>query len=76
MKKKVLYFMPDNPTSGKAGNLTRANQMLVYLQSISSIYDIDFLSIGDWGDWDDLNKQKFLLQNPSVNLHLVNRKGS
>lgn len=76
MKKKVLYFMPDNPTSGKAGNLTRANQMLVYLQSILSIYDIDFLSIGDWGDWDDLNKQKFLLQNPSVNLHLVNRKGS
>ena len=76
MKKKILYFMPDNPTSGKAGNLTRANQMLKYLQSISQNYEIDFLSIGDWGDWDKVNKAEFLRQHPNVNLHLINRKGS
>lgn len=76
MKKKILYFMPDNPTSGKAGNLTRANQMLKYLQSISQNYEIDFLSIGDWGDWDKVNRAEFLRQHPNVNLHLINRKGS
>ncbi|SIS51201.1 Glycosyltransferase involved in cell wall bisynthesis [Kaistella chaponensis] len=76
MKKKILYFMPDNPVSGKAGNLTRASQMLHYLQRLSSNYDVDFLSIGDWGDWDEINKEKFVSQYPNVNLHLINRKGS
>ena len=53
MKKRILYFMPDNPSARKAGNLTRCTQMLNYLESLSDIYEVDFLSIGDWEkeDW-------------------------
>ena len=76
MKKRILYFMPDNPSSGKAGNLTRCTQMLNYLESLSDMYEVDFLSIGDWGDWDEENKAKFLKKHPNVKLHLINRKGS
>ena len=76
MRKRILYFMPDNPSSGKAGNLTRCTQMLNYLESLSDMYEVDFLSIGDWGDWDEENKAKFLKKHPNVKLHLINRKGS
>ncbi|WP_298823191.1 glycosyltransferase [uncultured Capnocytophaga sp.] len=75
MKKRILYFMPDNPSAGKAGNLTRCTQMLNYLESLPNI-EVDFLSIGDWGDWDKKNKTNFLKKHPNVRLHLINRKGS
>lgn len=40
------------------------------------MYEVDFLSIGDWGDWDKEDKAKFLKKHPNVKLHLINRKGS
>ena len=54
--------MPDNPSARKAGNLTRCTQMLNYLESLSDIYEVDFLSIGDWEkeDWTTENKRKFI----------------
>lgn len=76
MKKRILYFMPDNPLSGKAGNLTRCSQTLNYLETLSDSYDVDFLSIGDWGDgWNEESKIKFAEEHPNIKLFLINRKG-
>ena len=49
-KKKVIYFMPDNPMSGKAGNTTRLNQLLDYFNNNSTL-DVTFVSLRDWGIW-------------------------
>lgn len=68
--------MPDNPVAGKAGNLTRANHMLHFLSRRTDDYSVDFLSINDWGEWDELNKKKFADEHPNVKLTLFNRKGS
>ena len=75
MKKRILYFMPDNPSAGKAGNLTRCTQILHYLESLSDIYEVDFLSIGDWGEWEDKNRAKFLKEHSDIQLYTINRKG-
>ena len=75
MKKKILYFMPDNPCEGRAGNKTRATQLLDYLQSLAGIYEVDFLSCDGWGIWDAEHTHKFISRFPKINLILKHRKG-
>ena len=43
-KKRVLYFMPDNPFWSHAGNLTRAKQLLTYFEQHSEELKVEFLS--------------------------------
>lgn len=66
--------MPDNPISGKAGNLTRCSQVLDYLTDFEEKKEIYFLSISDWGLWDIDNTRKFKARFPSVKLKLLSRK--
>lgn len=73
MKKKLLYFMPDCPTAEKAGNITRCQQVLHYLNQAKN-YEVDFASLKDWGTWTDTNIEKFHKIYPNINLILTNRK--
>ncbi|QQT27082.1 glycosyltransferase [Sphingobacterium spiritivorum] len=66
-KKKVLYFMPDNPMDGKGGNLTRCNQMLQYFQSNSQVLEVHFVSTLYW---DNVSMDKFKLIYPDIILHV------
>ena len=75
MKKRILYFMPDNPTVGKAGNLTRSVQLLDFLHSNIQNYEyVEFLSVGDWGEWTKEGIANFQKKYPGIKLHLINRK--
>jgi glycosyltransferase involved in cell wall biosynthesis len=66
-KKKVLYYMPDNPLKGRGGNLTRCNQMLSYFQKKSDLLDVHFISSMDW---DSESKEEFYMKYPSINLKI------
>jgi len=66
-KKKVLYYMPDNPLKGKGGNLTRCNQMLSYFQKNSDLLDVHFISSIDW---DNESKEEFHLRYPDIQLKI------
>lgn len=72
-KRKVLYFMPDNPLSGKAGNLTRAKFMLDFFKENSEL-EVDFFSVRDWGVWNSDTIRQFATTYPDIKLHLYNRK--
>lgn len=74
MKDRVLYFMPDNPLSSGAGNLTRARQLLDYLKDNEDNYEVDFFSVKDWGDWDKDNLKLFTDRYPNIRLLLKPRK--
>lgn len=73
MKKKVLYFMPDNPMSGNAGNTTRLNQLLSYFNAFENT-DITFVSLKDWGLWEDSEKDLFAQKYPHIKLILLDKK--
>ena len=45
MKKKILFFFPENPISNNAGNKIRAYSILKYLNSRNFI--IDFISVSN-----------------------------
>jgi glycosyltransferase involved in cell wall biosynthesis len=72
-KKKVLYYMPDNPLKGKGGNLTRCNQMLTYFQKNSNSLDVTFISSMDW---DDESRRAFTVRYPNLNLKIFHFKMS
>ncbi len=72
--KKILYFMPDNPIEGKAGNLTRSKQMLDFFHKNSDRLKVDFMSITDWGVWSEESIEKFKSFFPNIHLYLFNRK--
>lgn len=66
--------MPDCPTEGKAGNITRCIQVLEFLNNSSENNEVDFLSISDWGTWTPFSIQMFHNLYPNINLILTNRK--
>ena len=66
--------MPDCPTEGKAGNITRCLQMLEFLNNSTEKNEVDFLSIKDWGTWTAASTKDFHKSFPNVNLILTNRK--
>ncbi len=74
MKKKILYFVPDCPVAGAAGNITRFKQMLEYLNDAHQNYEIDFVSLSDWGEWNPETIAKFKRIFPHINLILLQRK--
>lgn len=65
--------MPDNPIRGKAGNTTRLRQMLTYFNNTSSV-DLTFVSLKDWGMWQNEDVQNFKEQYRNINLKLVEKK--
>lgn len=71
-KKNILYYMPDCPTDGKAGNITRSRQMLEFLNISNN--NVDFLSISDWGTWTPESIAEFHRIYPNIKLILTNRK--
>jgi len=73
-RKKVLYFMPDNPMKGHAGNISRCRQMLSFFNERDSIFETDFVSEQIWGDWDQESEIKFQQKYPKVGLELIQRK--
>jgi len=75
MKKKILYFIPDNPMVGKAGNKTRSLKILEHLSEIQEdIAEIEFLTVADWGEWQHENIQLFYKKFPKFKLYSFNRK--
>ncbi|MFK8275182.1 glycosyltransferase [Capnocytophaga cynodegmi] len=74
MKQKILYFVPDCPVAGAAGNITRFKQMLGYLNQASESCEVDFVSISDWGEWNSDTIKKFKILYPNINLILLPRK--
>lgn len=67
-KKKVLYFMPDNPFWSQAGNLTRTKHLLNYFESQNRLLEVDFLSCLFWNEDSIIS---FKNTYPHVNLHVV-----
>lgn len=74
MKQKILYFVPDCPVAGAAGNITRFRQMLEYLNDAHQTSEVDFVSISDWGEWNTQTISKFKNTFPHINLILLPRK--
>ena len=72
-KKKVIYFMPDNPMSGKAGNTTRLNQLLDYFNNNSTL-DVTFVSLRDWGIWKQKDELSFSEKFSNIKLILLDKK--
>ncbi|WP_293936747.1 glycosyltransferase [Sphingobacterium sp. UBA5996] len=72
-KKRILYFMPENPNSSKAGNLTRCKQLLTYFNTISVNFEIDFVSSINWGPRDE---SIFHSEFPNINLIILPFKSS
>lgn len=73
MKQKILYFVPDCPVAGAAGNITRFKKMLYYFDQLEN-YEVDFVSLSDWGEWNSITIQKFKEEYPNINLILIARK--
>ena len=72
MKKKVVYFLPDNPIGDKAGNTTRCFQLLSYFYNNKEFLGVDFISFLPWSDASiALFKESF----PEFNLILIPKKG-
>ncbi|MEI2271058.1 glycosyltransferase family 4 protein [Sphingobacterium sp. ML3W] len=67
-KKRILYFMPDNPFSNQAGNLTRTKQLLKYFEQHETVLEIDFLSCLYWNK---SSVELFKNTYPNVNLNIV-----
>ncbi len=64
--------MPDNPISGKAGNITRLNQMLSYFNDVR--FDVTFVSLRDWGQWTEKDVLLFQDKFPNIKLELLEKK--
>ena len=73
-KKRILYFMPDNPLKKNAGNKTRALQLLKYFSSRSSKIDVDFVSEKIWGIWSNEDQIVFREHFPKIDLKVLTRK--
>jgi glycosyltransferase involved in cell wall biosynthesis len=75
--KRILYFMPDNPVTGKSGNRTRCLRILEYLSQLNrNEYIVDFLSISDWGDWGEQDLLAFKKRFPAIHVKTLERKMS
>ncbi|MDF2852090.1 glycosyltransferase [Sphingobacterium multivorum] len=72
-RKRILYFMPENPNSSKAGNLTRCKQLLTYFNTISANFEIDFVSSINWRTGDEAIFQS---EFPNINLIILPFKSS
>ena len=73
-KKRILYFMPDNPVRKNAGNKTRALQLLQYFSCRADKVEVDFVSEEVWGMWDAKDKVTFKENFPEINLSVLRRK--
>ncbi|MGH2623967.1 MAG: glycosyltransferase, partial [Sphingobacterium sp.] len=72
MKKKVVYFLPDNPIGDKAGNTTRCFQLLSYFYKNKEFVHVDFVSFLPWSD---ASIAQFKALFPAFNLILIPKKG-
>jgi len=72
MKKKVVYFLPDNPIGDKAGNTTRCFQLLSYFYKNKDLIQVDFVS---FLPWPDVSIAQFKSLFPAFNLILIPKKG-
>ena len=75
MIKRILYFMPDNPMSKNSGNKTHVLQMLDYFASRQNKVQLDYLGEETWSQWSAEDKKAFNEKYPSINLHVLRRKG-
>ena len=67
--------MPDNPLMGRAGNLTRSLKLLEYLNKYGTeSFEIEFLSIYDWGVWNENGIRNFNDCFPDFKLTIFDRK--
>ncbi|WP_336830489.1 glycosyltransferase [Sphingobacterium multivorum] len=68
-RKRVLYFMPDNPFWSHAGNLTRAKQLLSYFERNIKKLEVEFLSCLFWNPE---AIKKFKTTYPHIELTITN----
>ena len=66
--KKILYFMPENPFSSEAGNLTRCRQILSYFEQRKEKMQVDFISFINWNEESII---KFKNHYPNIKLRIV-----
>lgn len=62
--------MPDNPLNGKAGNLTRCQQILDYFEQHSDRLDVDFVSSMEW-TWNQGDADRFRERYPHIELTVI-----
>lgn len=62
--------MPDNPISGKAGNTTRLNQLLSNFNENENL-EVTFVSLRDWGMWNNNDEVLFKQKYPNISLSLI-----
>lgn len=74
-RKKILYFMPDNPLKRDAGNKMRAFKILEYFASRGEV-ELDFVSERRWGMWTEDDISEFRAYFPTIGLHVFDRKRS
>ncbi|MGJ1419875.1 glycosyltransferase [Sphingobacterium spiritivorum] len=67
-KKKILYYMAENPFWSEAGNLTRCRQILSYFEQRKDQIQVDFISSINWNEE---GKAKFENYYPSIKLRIV-----
>lgn len=68
-RKRILYFMPDNPFWSHAGNLTRAKQLLNYFERNAQQLEVEFLSCLFWNPE---SIERFKASYPHVDLTIIN----
>ncbi len=73
-RKRVLFFMPDNPLKRDAGNKMRAYKLLEYFASRNEI-EADFVCEQTWSNWTDEDTSVFREKFPAIGLHIFKRKG-
>lgn len=71
-KKRILYFMPNDPIGDKAGNTKRCYQLLEYFQNLNDKLEVDFISFNSWKD-DSVSKFRELF--PDIVLTLIDQQG-
>ncbi len=72
-RKKILYYMAENPFWRGAGNLTRCLQMLSYFEKNKEYLDVYFMTSKNWAEEDFV---KFEQLFPSITLILEPFKSS
>lgn len=65
--------MPDKAVGNQAGNITRLKQLLKYFNETPEL-EVDFVSLKDWGGWEEQDIRAFQNEYPNIQLKLISKK--
>ena len=73
-KKRVLFFMAENPVKGDAGNKTHVLQLLKYFDERQEFFECDYIGIRDWEGWTEKDAELLQKQLPNAGISFLRRK--